>query len=315
MMTVTDEINSILNHFNPEVANVINRLNYAIEELSLNIAGGYERYVDEENDLRRNVIRLVNMGNMYINDAAYLYYSEIVNRSNEYLFRIGIQVNRNLTVDVVHYIYVIETINDIKSNNYEDNDILMDIIQNDEFDNVVKLSKMVSLLKPVEETTMLEVLVKVNDDIMAVLSNYITNNERERMRSLSDPEFDKVLLHIDKSGEAGSLLLTNYNNGFFNKAKCETPFDMFNQNVESVIINKDFDYLTNVDNLAKDLIFSIVIYCRKDINKIKTIVQQQLDNALDYTEVKLSNRNITINKEQIINNVRNYFESKIIKGR
>ena len=105
MMTVTDEINSILNHFNPEVANVINRLNYAIGELSLNIVGGYERYVNDENDLRHSVIRLVNMDSMHINDASYFYCSELINRSNSYLFRIGIHVNRNITVDAIYYIY------------------------------------------------------------------------------------------------------------------------------------------------------------------------------------------------------------------
>lgn len=314
MMTVTDEINSILNHYNPEVANVINRLNYAIEELSLNIVGGYERYVNDENDLRRSVIRLINMDNIHIGDASYFYCAELLNRSNNYLFKIGIHVNRNITVDAIYYVYIIETINDIKNNNYEDNDIIMDIIQNDEFNNVIKLSKIISLLKPVEETTMLEILVEVNDDIMEVLINCITKNERERVESLSDPEFDKLLLHIEKSGESNSLLLINYNNGFFNKASCETPFDMFNQNVEYIINNKKFNYLSNVDNLSKDLIFSIVIYCRVDTNKIKNILQQ-LDNALDYTEVKISNYNITINKEQIINNVRNYFESKIIRGK
>ena len=314
MMTVTDEINTLLNHFNPEVANTINRLNYAIEELSLNIVGGYERYVNDEDDLRRNVIRLVNMDNMHINDASYLYCSELINRSNNYLFRIGIHVNKSITVDAIYYIYIIETINDIKNNDYEDNEIIMDIIQNDEFSNVIKLAKIISLLKPVEETTVLEFLVEVSDDMMTVLGNCVIKNERERLESLTEPDFDKLLLHIEKSGESNSLLLSNYNNGFFNKASCESPFDMFNQNVESVIFNKNFNYLTSVDNLAKDLIFSIVIYCRIDTNKIKEILQR-LDNALDYTEVKLSNHNITINKEQIINNVRNYFESKIIKGK
>lgn len=312
-MTTVDEISVLLYSTNPEFALVVNRLRMAIEELTLNITDGYERYSNEDEDLVKRIIKHVNSGEVGVKDACDIYCATLSNKTFEYLHNLGVNMVGNKPIEIINIAYVVETLNDIVNFNYDNDDSIADITLNSELNNIEKFSRLVALLKPVEPTEIMEIMDSVEDRTIELLTKTISDNDAKARVEAIDNDINEALIKDSKNNN--SILLKNYVDGFYANATIEEPLAMFNQNIDFLMSTYSpsvVDYLANNENIAIDIFFCIIIYFKSNIKGIKECLEH-LDDTLEYANVKLTSMKIPFNKEEIISRVKSLIKEKIIK--